>query len=255
MHKALVMAVATLGGVAASAAAQERVERQPMIVVVGVGEVQTPPDVATLSFSVRGEGTTSDAATQALVDKQRAVLAGLRDLARGAIEVRTGTVEINAARAGDCSIGRYGGSANLSTGACAIIGYVASLETTVRLKDVKLVGTATALATQRGADHAAVRSFDLVADTEARRAATAAALADARQQAEAIAAGAHEHLGTLLSVRDQRASAAPAEDIMVTADRVSVPPPPPPPPPPEVTLNPAPISTSARLTVIYAIAP
>lgn len=239
-----------------AAIAQETTEHPSTIVVMGVGEVETPPDIATLSFSIRGEGATSDAATKAMVDKQAAVLAGLRHLAHGAIEVRTGNVGLDAARAGDCAIGRYGGTTTLSTGPCAIIGYIATLQTTVRMKNIKLIGTATALAGQRGADNASIRSFDLVADADARRAATAAALADARQQAETIAAGAHEHLGRLISVRDQQAFGASPEDIMVTAARADVPPPPPPPPPPpEVTLTPAPITTSARLTVVYAIEP
>lgn len=240
---------------ASAAAAEEPANHPSTIVVLGVGEVETPPDIATLAFSVRGEGATSDAATQALVDKQRAILAGLRDLTHGAIEVRTGNVEINAARAGECPIGRYGGNSNLSTGACAIIGYVATLETTVRMKDITRIGTATALAGQRGAATASISGFDLVADGEARRAATAAALADARRQAETIAAGAHETLGKLISVRDQQTFGAPPSDIVVTGARVDAPPaPPPPPPPPEVSLTPAPIATTTRLTVIYAIA-
>lgn len=253
MRTTSLIVITILAGLATAAGAQEPGDRPATIVVMGVGEIRTPPDIATLSFSVRGEGPASDAATQAMVDKQRNVLAGLRDLTHGAIEVRTGNVELNAARAGDCPIGRYGGGSNLSTGACAIIGYVATLQTTIRMKDIRLIGTATALAGQRGADNASITNFGLAADADARRAATAAALEDARRQAETIAAGAHEHLGKLLSVRDQQAFDASPEEITVTGNRVSAPPPPPPPPPPEVTLTPAPIATSARLTVVYAI--
>ncbi|MGN6376293.1 MAG: SIMPL domain-containing protein [Sphingomonas sp.] len=225
----------------------------PTIRVLGTGEVQTPPDVATMRFSVRGERQTPDDATRALVAKQKTIVAGLGDLAHGQVEVQTGNVEMNVARAGDCQLNRYGSGASLSQGPCAIIGYVATLSTTVRLKDIKLVGTAAALAAQRGAEDAAVSGFDLVADTDARRRATAAALADAKQQAEAIASGSGEHLGRLLSVQDEQASGSPPPDIRVTA-LVAVPaPPPPPPPPPGVTLTPAPIDTSARLIVTYAI--
>ena len=254
MRKTAPIITATLLCLATTATAQDTSDKPATIVVLGVGEVNTPPDIATISFSVRGEGATSDAATQALVDKQRAILSGLRDMTHGAIEVRTGNVALDAARAGDCQINRYGGSSNLSTGTCAIIGYVATLQTTVRMKDIKLAGTATALAGQRGADNASIQNFDLVADAAARRAATAAALNDARRQAETIAAGAHERLGRLLSVRDQEASDASPEDITATASRdalpiVRVPAP----PPPSVSLTPAPIATSARLTVSYAI--
>lgn len=237
---------------ATGALAQDTGDHPSTIVVLGVGSVDTPPDIATMAFSVRGEGGTSDAATQMLVDKQKAILAGLRDMTHGAIEVRTGTVRIDVARAGNCQINNYGGNTSLSTGACAITGYAATLDTTVRMKNIKLIGTATALAGQRGADNASIGGFDLVADAAARQAATAAALADARRQAETIATGAGEHLGKLLSVRDQQAFDATPQDIMVTAMRVPAPPPPPP-PPPNVTLSPAPITTSARLTVVYAI--
>ena len=62
----IIGAVVLLAGLS-SVANGQAVSDQPKIVVDGYGEVKTIPDVATISYTIRGEGTTSDDAVRAMV--------------------------------------------------------------------------------------------------------------------------------------------------------------------------------------------
>jgi hypothetical protein len=154
---------------AGSASAREAADGPGTIVVQGIGTIETPPEIATISFAVRGEGGTADAATQALVDRQKAILDGLVRLTNGRIEVETDTVELGAARAGDCRIDGYDSTPARSTGDCAIIGYVATLETKVRMTTVAEAGTAVGLAGRLGAERSSISSYGLGDDASVRR--------------------------------------------------------------------------------------
>lgn len=82
MRRAMIL---LLGLIATPVMAQSADERVPLIQVMGVGTVSTPPDVATISYSVIGEGRTADDASAALATKQRAIVAELTALlGRGA---------------------------------------------------------------------------------------------------------------------------------------------------------------------------
>ncbi|MBW4330822.1 SIMPL domain-containing protein [Stakelama sp. CBK3Z-3] len=238
---------------AAPPALAQEAPQHRTIVVQGHGSVKTKPDVATIAFSINGEGKTADAAAGDLAAKQKAVLGGIEQLFGGTMAVETGNVQVQATRAGNCDINRYS-PAKLAAGECLITGYVASLDTTVRTAKTDDAATATGLAGRLGAINASVRGYDLQNDDGARKQATRAALADARNQAEAIAQGSGVTLGDIITVSSPMAS--PVEDIVVTGARaVSAPPPPPPPPPPPVRIDtsPAPIETHVTLNVVYAI--
>lgn len=229
----------------------------PSIQVIGTGTVKTPPDVARLSFDLRGEGKTADEATQALVNRQKAIVDALGALAQTtSMSIHTSDMKVEAARAADCKReNRFDDSDDnprLSTGTCAITGYVASESVNVRTSDVKDAGTAVGLAGRLGADNASVEGYDIQDSAAARRQATANALADAQSQATAIARGSDAALGALLSVRTQDAEST--LDMIVTGMREPAPPMLEP-APIVVTTLPQPIETTARLVVTYAIAP
>jgi uncharacterized protein YggE len=248
-------AAAALSLAASSAWAQDTSpSAAPSIQVVGVGIVKTAPDIASLSFDLRGEGATADKATQMLVDRQKAIVGALSALA-GAdpIAIHTSDMKIEATRSPDCKGDRFDDSKRLSTGACAILGYIASESVDLRTKDTKDAGTFVGLAGRLGAENASIESYDLEDSSAARAEATAKALADARAQATAIAQGSKSSLGALLSVRNPNIEPGFA-DIVVTAEAA-----PPPPevsaPPIMVTTLPQPIETTVRLVVTYAIGP
>lgn len=233
-----------------SALAQTDTDRT--IQVTGTGIVRTDPDLAMLQINLRGEGETPDAATTDLVAKQRAVTGGLLNLLGTDSELTAGHIDMMEVRGDGCGNGRgYGGQPRLSTGDCAVVGAIATMQMNVRTRAVDKAGTAVGLASRLGASNARIQGFALSDPDEAQGRASAVAIRAARQRAEAVAAGAGLRLGPILSMRDPASI-----DITVSGARAmpAAPPPPPPPPPIAIDIKPQPIETRAQVFVNYAIA-
>jgi uncharacterized protein len=241
------------GFVSAQAVIQAVPER-PRIIVDGYGEVKTPPDLARISFTARGEGQTSDDAVRAMTAVEARIEASLHRI-DAAAEALTGDVQVTPVRSDDCKENDYS-APQLSTGPCAILGYVATQSVTVRTGAVKDAGTMVGLVSRGGGFEARINGFDLRDHRGAQQQATGAALNDAATKAAAIAAGSHVVLGPILSINTTPRQEGAA--IMVTGSRIPVAEmdmnAPPPPPPVVVKLNPQPITTTASVTVTYAIA-
>jgi uncharacterized protein len=221
------------------------------IEVTGYGEVKTMPDMATISYTARGEGPTSDDAVRAMTASGARIDAAMRAV-DAAAEPHTSEVKIAAVRSNDCKEQSYG-PPQLSTGACAISGYVATQSVTVRTKAVKDAGTMVGLVGRAGGVNPQINSFDQGDSRAVQQQAIAAALADAQSKAAAIAAASHVQLGPILNVtsgpRNDR------QEIVVSGSRVNSLPAPPPPPPPPVAVNvvPEPLTTNSYVSVTYAI--
>ena len=238
----------------AVAFAQEPAAATPVIQVTGTGVVQTPPDLATIEMWIRGEGATSAAATDALAAKQAAILGGLRGLLGAGADVTTTNITVIQVRDRSCDANRgYGAPPQLSQGACAVTGYVASMQGSVRTRAVDKAGTAAGLASRLGASDARLQGFALSDPNAASRRATAAAITDARGRAEAAAIGANVRLGPLVAIRDQNGF-NPMPVYARSLLRVA----PEPPAPEQVTVIPIsarPIETRSQVLVSYGIAP
>ncbi|RDE06711.1 SIMPL domain-containing protein [Sphingomonas aracearum] len=228
----------------------------PEILVSASGTARTPPDRATIAFTVRGEGTTSDEAARMLAERIKAVRAGSAALAGRGAERRSSQLSIREVRPRACDQNGYGAQ-RLSSGDCAIIGYVATTGEQLDTANVKDAGTLAGLIGRLGGSDVQLQRFWLADDSAARREATQKALAEARTQAELIATGSGARLGSLRRVQDG------SYDYVVRANAIrprvenAAPPPPPPPAPPPVSVDftPGPIETTVRLSVSYAIAP
>ena len=248
-------AIMTLGLLlfAAPAAAQQANEKTPVIQVVGVATVSTKPDQANLIYWVTGEGKTADEASASLASKQEAIVAGVSGLLGRDTQLSSGEVSIIETRSLQCDgPGNVNNRPRLSEGPCAITGYVASLQGTGRTRAVDKAGTAAGLAARLGARDARVQGFQLSDPADAQRRATAAAIANARTKAEAMAAGAGVRLGDLISLNDQNGG---SDIVMRAADigslpRVSASLA----PAIEISLSPRPIDTQARVYAQFAIA-
>jgi len=229
----------------------QAVREPPSIVVDGYGEVKTMPDVATVTYTLRGEGQTSDDAVRAMVAMGTRIEASLGRVDPTA-EPRSDKVQVTPVKPGDCKeSGSDEDAPQLSTGSCAIVGYVAKQDITVRTSDVKDAGAMVGLAGRGGAYEAQISSFDLRDPKPMQRQAIASALADAESKAEAIAAGSHLALGPILHVSTNSPG---AQAVVVTGVRRNAPPAPVEAPPVAVNLTPEPISTTANVTVTYSIA-
>jgi len=228
-------------------------ERSPVIQVVGVATVTTKPDQANLIYWVTGEGKTADEASASLAAKQKAIVGGLTGLLGRDTQLSSGEVSIIETRSPQCDgPGNNNSRPRLSEGPCAVTGYIASMQGTGRTRAVEKAGTAAGLAARLGARDARVQGFQLADPAEAQRRAMAAAIANARSKADAMAAGAGVRLGDLISLNDQNGG----NEIEFRANDIgSRPAPPAPPPPPvEISLSPRPIETQARVYAQFAIA-
>lgn len=223
--------------------------------VTGTATVQTVPDIALLDIYLRGEGATSDAATNAIAAKQKAVAEGLEALLGPNNELAASSVTIIEARSGTCADAQgYGSQPRLSTGVCAVTGFIATMQTRVRTRAVEKAATAAGLASRLGASDARLQGYELSNPEVAQARANTAAIAVAARRAAALAGGAGLQLGPIVTVRDQG-----SYDMTVTgaslganafaapsAPRVS---------PVVLDLKPTPIETRAQVFVTYAIAP
>jgi uncharacterized protein YggE len=222
--------------------------------VNGTGIVQTVPDLALLDVYLRGEGPTPDAATTAIAAKQKAVISALSGLLGSDTELTTSNVTIIEARGGTCADARgYGSQPRLSTGDCAVTGFIATIQLRVRTRAVERAATAAGLASRLGASDARVQGFALSNPEAAQARANAAAIADAGRRAVALASGANLRLGPVVTVRDQA-----SYEVVVMASRAANAPAAPPAPQVStvvIDLKPTPIETRAQIFVTYAIAP
>jgi uncharacterized protein YggE len=199
-----------LGAVIANgAAAQDK----PRIDVSATGMVEVPPEVATISYMVRGEGATPDDATRALNTRKQAIetmLAGLRDTK---VELHTDNMRVREVRGAECRLPDMTRSA---TGICAVQSYITEIRVVIRVSPAASAGTITGAVAQAGGSEVTMGGFDLIDRAEARRKAVAMALANAKAQAEVIANASGAKLGAVLRVVDsdmQRQSLASANDI------------------------------------------
>jgi uncharacterized protein YggE len=246
----LMLAAALLAATQANAASSQAVD-QPKIIVDGYGEVKTTPDIATIHYALRGEGVNSDDAVRAMVASGARIETALRTVDPVA-EPRTSEIKVSPAKGSACKDGEYDREDDqLSKGPCAIIGYVAIQNVTVRTAAVRDSGTMVGLAARDGAYNVRIENFDLSDVRPAKRQAIAAALADAQVKAAAIAAGSHVTLGPIINISTAGREAG--QDIVITGSRI-------PQPnvvamlPVAVNLNAEQITTGATVTVTYAIA-
>ncbi len=173
MMRTLIVGTAAL--IAAPALAQTEPERPPNIQVQGTATVETIPDRAQISYSVRGEGKTADDASRSLAATQKAIRDGLGVLLGKATEMTTGDVVLNEVRGPQCDANPYARQ-RMSEGDCAVVGYVATIAGMVRTAAIDQAGTAVGLAARLGARDARIQRFELADPSTARGRATAAAI-------------------------------------------------------------------------------
>ena len=220
------------------------------IEVTGYGEVKYMPDVASIAYTMRGEGPTSDDAVRAMTQSGARIEAALRVIDR-ATEPHTSEVRIAVVRSTDCKDQEYG-PPQLSAGACAIVGYVATQQVTLRTSAVKDAGTMVGLVGRAGGLNPRIEGFTARDSRPQQQQSMTAAVADAETKAAAMATASHVRLGPILNI-----SSGPRNDAqqVVMRNLPAVPPPPPPPPPPPVPVKviPEPLTTTSYVSVTYEI--
>lgn len=247
-----------MGAMALMAAAMLQaaaVELPSRIVVAGLGEVKSAPNIARFSYEIRGEGKTSDDALRALVATAARVHGALLSI-DPKVEPKSDSLSVVGVRGAGCNTEDFDETPRLSTGACAIVGYVASQNYTATTERFADAGTMVGLAGRNGATEPRIRAFDIADRRSAKSQAIAAALANARSKAEAVALGSGVALGPMISATLDGAQdgliVVQDEEFQLTGSRVrregiisGT--------PVTVTLAPSAIETNARVTVTYSI--
>jgi uncharacterized protein YggE len=219
------------------------------IVVTGYGEVKYMPDVATIIYTVRGEGPTSDDAVRAMTASGARIDTAVHAI-DAAAEPHTSEVRITPVRGAECKEEEYRPQ-QLSTGACAIAGYIATQSVTLRTMAVKDSGTVVGLVGRAGGMSPRIENFGVRDSRPQQEQAITAALADAASKAAAMAAATHVHLGPILNVTSERRNDA--QQIVVSGSRITRANALPALPPVPVSVVPEPLTTNSYVTVIYEI--
>lgn len=220
--------------------------------VSGHGKVTVPPDTARIHYWVRGEGTTPDDATRAMVGLQNQVEGGLKRLLGPSAAFSNSDLLVIQVRDPKCS---DQSQPRLSQAECAVIGYLARSEGDVSSPAIEKAGTAVGLASRLGASDARLQGFELRDTTAARRSAMTSAVADAREQAGILAAAAGGHLGPVLDIRYGSYSSGPVFISGSQIQTVSAPPALPPLPPVQIDITPRPQEITADVSISYALLP
>lgn len=247
---AIASLAASQAGSAAPQAGFQLLAVPARIEVSGSGEVKYMPDVAIIGYTIRGEGPSSDDAVRAMTASAARIRSAIA-VVDAAAEPKTNEVRIAEVKSTDCKEQSYG-PPQLSTGACAISGYVATQSVTLRTSAVRESGTLVGLVGRAGGLNPRIESFTVRDSRPQQQQAIAAALADAAGKAAAIAAASHVQLGPILNVTSGPRNDA--QQIVLNGSRVGAPPPPPPPPPPvPVSVVPELLTTNSFVTVVYSI--
>ena len=232
----------------------------PVIVIVGNGRAERPADYAQLTFSLRGEGATGADAMAALSSLRAKVEASVAGLpGKPKIDSRASGLNVREVRGKACENRGFGLPA-LSTGDCAVVGNLATLGFQAKIWPAKQVGDAASLVAQLGGSEVNVNGGGLDDDQALLDDAMRDAIADARRQAQLVAQASGVKLGPIGRIQDSQAVSGP---IMAYASS-NAPPPPPPAPPSRAdvapfplavpfTLDPPPISRTARVMITYQI--
>jgi uncharacterized protein len=205
--------------------------KQPRVTVQGEGQVEGPPELATVSASLHTSGRTAADVTRSLADLAQQVDAALPDLVYES--VRTDPLSVSPV------FDRRSG--------VRITGYTGRYATRLTLAD--FTGLSDLVVALSGLPGAAVdgpwwslrRGSDL--ERQARTAAVAAAVARARDYAGALGAT----LGDLLELSDTGGGFASPMPRMAMAFKGAEP------PPPELDLDPQPQTVTATVTARFAL--
>ena len=262
------MRAVVLAGLAllpALAHAQEpRIEDRPLITAQGAGEVERAPDWVRVGFTVRGEGATPVEALTSLSQQRATATASIRAImGLSGAEIIDGAVSTVEVRNPACSPTQpYQVQQRLSVGECAVVGAITSIDVGVKVRPATRAGDVASLAAQLGGKNVGLRGSGFDHDEEVQAEAARKAVADARRRADLLAQAAGGRLGELLRVQEAAGYANVAE-VVVSGSRVAPAPPPPSPLPPTprpvaqavaLGLTPQPLTRTARVTLIYALA-
>ena len=187
-HPALIAAAIGAGALLATPALAQ--SETPAISVTGEATISVPPDQARVEAGVTSDGKTAHEATEANNTTMGKVLLALKAAGIDGKDIQTSRLSLQPQSA-----------PNRSTN--AIVGYRASNQVTVRLRDVTKVADTIDLLVGAGANDIGGINFMVSQASKLLDDAREQAVADARRKAEIYAKAAGVALGTPLSIAEE----------------------------------------------------
>jgi len=206
----LLLACSIVGGItcvpAAVAAAQTQSPASPpQIVVTGTGEARVSPDRAAIMLGVQSRATTASAAAADNARRQRAILDTLRALGLTSEQLSTVNYSVSPEM-------QYSPNA---TQPPRVTGYIVTNNVRADVRRLEDIGRLIDAAIGKGANEVSSLQFYSSKADSVRRAAIAAAVADARADAETLARAAGGRLGDLLELSTMESPIRPVQDVML----------------------------------------
>jgi len=255
MRIQLLAAAAFTVAIAASAQAQPLEQASPSIVVRTEASVEAPAEWVGLSWRVRGEGRSAVDAMKAMNVTHERVKSGLAALpGMTRLTAETSDLSVSEVRGDKC--GDDGGDeSRLSTGACAVVGYLAEIRVDAVIAPAARVGDAASLANELGARTVQIRSGGIDHPEQLADRAAKAALDKAHHEAQVLAAASGGRLGRVIRIQDARFAeeriqlegTTRVEDLLNALPQAMVNPSAP------VKLTPPPVVRRADFVVVYAL--
>lgn len=247
-HFSIACVAACLMG-AAPAAAQTALTERPTIIVTGSGQAEAQPDQFKVAISIEGRGATQIDAMRALSaaqDRMIGSLPTLDNLTRS--RLTTGHINVEPRFSPECGTGDY----DRDTSDCPVVGYSVHSQLEFRGSPAERAGDAISLASELGAVEARLRDYDLVDRRQLQETAYRNAFADAESQAGMLADASGRRIVRILRIQDPSARVGIEEllnelpQVVVTGSRIRS-------PAISVTVAPAPVTATARVTVVFEI--
>jgi uncharacterized protein YggE len=209
---ALVLALFALGG-CTKVVTTEGAAPLYTVTASGTGETYAAPDMAQVYF---GATVTADEAADALGQANgiaEEITAAVKDAGVDAKDIQTANVSVYPQQ-------------NYEGDTVRITGYQATIQVSVKIRDIEAVGDVIGAASGAGANEISGPSFMLDDDAEANAAAIELAIEDARARAEVMAKASGKTLGEIISVNETGATTpiyyGAARDTMAAAESVAI---------------------------------
>lgn len=204
------LAVVFLGLLALPVFAAEEVRQ---ITVTGEGRVSAAPDMAVLRLGVSREARKASDAMRLASEAAAAVLAQVKKAGVAARDVQTANVSLSP---------RWQNEKNTAP---RIVGYIASNDLSVRVRDLESLGALMDSVVSDGANQMNGLSFAIAEPRPLQDQARQAAVADARAKAELLAQAAEVSLGAVMTISESggfRAPVAMARGAMMEFSAVPI---------------------------------
>ena len=185
----------------------------PQVVTTGVGEASAPPDRASIYIGVQTRATTAQAASTDNARRVRAVMDTIKAMGIPQGQVQTANYGVQPEMA----------YPNGQSQAPRVVGYTVTNSVIVRLNRVDDVGRVIDAVLAKGANEISSLQFTSSKADSLRSVALAAAVLDARAQAESMARAAGGSLGPLLELNTSAVPIRPAPVMASFAMRAGAP--------------------------------